>query len=278
MSQEQFRLTPNLPGDEGSDAREVEVSESQIVEMQDVPLSVEAVALAERMGRVQAKIEAELKVLEGSSFEWTNLVNAITPTDQASYSALCETVESAKTFLKGAQEFIEPWRVIFYRPYTAVLERSKQIVDGPTAAIKSANQRRIRFEDAVRQAEEREALRLKQEQQQREDDLRLANAITAEELGLSDVAVETLLSQPSVAPSPAVVSTLSRPVGVRKIAANWKAELTDPALFWAWCRKQKEMPACLKIDEPTMNREATTNKANLGNRFPGFRGVNKGGN
>jgi len=179
--------------------------------------------------------------------------------------------------LKGVEEFIEPWKKLFYSPYKAIIERAKQIIAAPSASLEQGKSRRLQFEREVKAAAEREAMRLKKQQADREVEQRLESAVKAEEMGLSEAAVETILTQPSTAPAPVVIPQISRPSGVRKLPPNWQAELDDKAAFWRWCKAQKEMPAMLAIDQPTMNREAKTHRATLGTRYPGWRGVNKGG-
>jgi hypothetical protein len=266
---EQFRLEPEFP-DEDQVAAPLAIQE-------DIPLSAEAVSMAAMMGRITAKLNIELERLENAGKAIAQVVNGITPTDQATYTELCERVGDCKEFLDGADQFIDPWKQLFYRPYQGVLERQKQIIGVPKAAHGAGVYRRLEFERAVKAAEDAETLRLQAEQKKREEDTRIQNAQTAEALGMSEQAIDTLLTQPSVAPTPVAAPMISRPQGVRKIAANWQAELTDKQAFWKWAKAQKEMPACLLIDQPAMNREAKTHKATLGQRFPGWRGVNKGG-
>lgn len=271
-------LTPeNLPSDPTKDWEYAEVETAQLIREEEIPLSVEAVSLAERMGRIQAKLEAEMSRLEDAGKAIAQVVNSINPTDQHTYTELCERLNDNKTFVDGVSEFIEPWRKLFYRPYTAILERAKQISHAPEMSLANGKVRRLQFEREVKAAAERETMRLKKEQEDREAEQRLAAAVKAEEMGLSETAVENILTQPSTAPTPVFVPQISRPQGVRKLPPNWQAELEDKAAFWRWAKQQKDMPAMLLIDMPTMNREAKTHKATLGQRFPGWRGVNKGG-
>lgn len=271
-------LTPeNLPNDPTKDWEYAEVESAQLIREEEIPLSIEAVTLAERMGRIQAKLSAEMQRMEEAGRAIAQVVNSIKPTDQHSYTELCERLNDNKTFLDGVGEFIEPWKKLFYRPYTAILERAKEIVHAPEMSQANGKARRLQFEREVKAAADRETARLAKEQRDREEEQRLAAAVKAEEMGLSENAVETILTQPSIAPTPVAVPMISRPSGVRKIAANWQAELEDRAAFWRWAKQQKDMPPMLLIDFPTMNREAKTHKATLGQRFPGWRGVNRGG-
>jgi hypothetical protein len=230
------------------------------------------------MGRITRKLEAEMQRLAEGGEKIATLVNNTIPTDQASYSTLCECLAACKKFSEGVEEWATPWRDLFYRPYKAVLERVKFITMEPITAYQNGMRRRLTFEREMREAEQkRETLRLQAEQKKREEETRIKNAETAEALGMSEQAVDTLLTAPSVAPTPVAAPMISRPQGVRKIPANWKAELTDKQAFWKWCKQQKEMPPFLLIDQAAMNREATTHKATLGQKYPGYRGVNRGG-
>lgn len=278
MSNTQFNLTPeNLPVRAEENGHYYAVDEAQIVPQQEIPLSVEAVTLAERMGRIQAKLDAEMTTMENAGRAIAQVVNSITPTDQASYTELCERLTDNKIFLDKVEEFIEPWKKLFYRPYQAVLERSKIINAAPMQSHTAGRQRIIEFDRRMKAAADAETLRLKKEQADREAEQRLNSAVAAESMGLSEQAVETILTQPSVTPTPVVTSQISRPIGFRKIPPNWQAEIASKEDFWKWARTQKEMPACLLIDFPVLNREAKTHKATLGQKYPGLRGVNKGG-
>ena len=273
---EQFRLEPEFPDED----QQVPHHEAILVinNIDQIPLAQEAIVIAGHMGRITGKLEAEMQHLSEKGAAIAGKVNAIMPTDQASYSELCETLEVCKKFSDEADEWAEAWRNLFYRPYKAVLERMTNITRGPLDAYQRGRARRLQFEREAKEAEQkRESLRLQAEQKKREEDTRLKNAETAETLGFSRQAVDTLLTQPSVAPTPQAAPLIIRPQGVRKLPPNWQAELTDKAAFWAWAKKQREMPAMLLIDMPAMNREAKTHKATLVQRFPGFRGVNKGG-
>jgi hypothetical protein len=269
-----FRLEPEFPDGEFA---EVGTERNPLVISEDMPLSTEAIIIAGHMGRITAKLEVEMQRLEETGLAIAQIVNGINPTEQASYAELCERLNDNKSFLDKAEEFIEPWKKLFYRPYQAVLARQTAIVGAPTASHRNGYQRRLAFERAVKAAEQAEALRLKKEQEDREAEARLNNAVKAEELGLSPQAVETILMQPSTAPTPQPAPMISRPLGVRKIPPNWQAELENKQEFWKWAKSQREMPAMLIIDQPTMNREAKTHRAMLDKKYPGWRGVNKGG-
>jgi hypothetical protein len=282
-TQQAFRLEPEFPDENQGQvfyedkSTEIEMPGTDLATGQDTPLSVEAVTLAGHMGRIQAKLEAEMQRLEAAGIAVAQSVSGINPTDQATYTLLCERLTECKKFYENVEEWAEPWRSLFFRPYKAVLDRVKIITMAPIAAHDNGKNRRLQFERAVKAAQEAETLRLQKEARDREEAQRLENAVKAEELGLSPAAVETILTQPSVAPTPVAAPMISRPTGVRKIAPNWQAELTDKAAFWKWAKAQKEMPAMLTIDFPTMNREAKTHRATLGQKYPGFRGVNRGG-
>jgi hypothetical protein len=274
------RVTEHHPGDPEIEKTLRQHEEPIIVidNIDQIPLAQEAIVIASHMGRITGKLEREMQGLAESGNAIAAKVNAIIPTDQPTYHELCERLEECKKFSEGVEEWAEPWRNLFYRPYKAVLERVTGITTGPITAHQRGKARRLQFEREVREAEQkRESLRLQAEQKQREEETRIKNAETAEALGMSEQAVDTLLTQPSVAPTPVAAPMISRPQGVRKIAPNWQAELTDKAAFWKWAKAQKEMPAMLLIDQPTMNREAKTHKATLGQKYPGWRGVNKGG-
>lgn len=273
-TQSAFRLEPEFPDE---DQREEAHGPTGLSVVDETPLTVEAVTLAGHMGRITAKLDVELQRLEEAGKAIAQIVNGINPTEQASYTELCERLGDAKQFLDGAEAFIEPWKKLFYRPYQAVLARQTTIVSAPKTSHANGYQRRLAFERAVKAAEQAEALRLKKEQEEREAEARLNNAVTAEQLGMSEQAVETILTAPSVSPTPQPTPMIQRPLGTRKIPPNWQAELADPAAFWKWAKAQREMPPMLLIDGPTMNREAKTHRATLGNKYPGFRGVNKGG-
>ena len=275
--QQPLNLEPSLPPEWEPEGIKEPEGKLSVMSRQEIPLSVEAATLASHMGRIQARLTVEMERLEQAGNAIAQVVNSIEPKDQTTYTELCERLNDCKKFNDGVEEWADPWRTLFYRPYKAVLERVTTITLNSIIAYKRGKTRIIEFDREVKAAADRETLRLKKEQQDREAQQRLDAAVKAEDMGLSEQAVETILTQPSTAPTPIAAPAISRPQGFRKIPPNWQAELEDKAAFWAWAKRQREMPAMLLIDAPTMNREAKTLKATLGQKYPGFRGVNKGG-
>jgi len=276
MSTEAFRLEPEFP-DEDQQAAKPEEGILVIDNIEQIPLAQEAMVIASHMGRITRKLNVEMQRLEETGLAIAQALDGIKATDQTSYTELCERLTDTKQFLDRVEEFAEPWRNLFYRPYKAILERTTTITLAPTVAHQKGKNRRLDFERAVKAAADAETMRLQKEQREREEKQRLDAAVQAEQLGLSEAAVETILTQPSTAPAPVAIPSYTRPTGTRKIPQNWQAELADKAVFWAWCKKQKDMPAMLTIDQPSLNREAKTHRATLGQRYPGLRAVNRGG-
>jgi hypothetical protein len=283
MNTEAFRLEPEFPDEDQKfedPYPDLHLNAPLVVE-QDIPLSAEAVTLAGHMGRIQAKLDVELQRLEAAGIAVAQSVSGINPTDQASYATLCERLVECKKFYENVEEWAEPWRTLFYRPYKAVLERVTTINQAPIVAHQNGKNRRLAFEREVKAADERERQRLQKEQREREEAQRLENAVTAEQMGMSPAAVETILAAPSVAPTPQPAPMISRPQGVRKIAPNWQAEFVSEEDFWKWARAQKKMPPVIRAGmdafQVVMNREAKSHRALLGQVFPGWRGVNNGG-
>ena len=286
MSTESFRrlglgpkLEPEFPDEEYAEVEPAKGEQALIIidNIDQIPLAQEEVVIAGHMGRIIRKLTAEMDRQEAAGKAIAQVVNSIIPTDQASYTELCERLKDNNQFLKGAEMFVEPWKKLFYRPYQAILERAKQIVGAPTQSLANGTNRRLEFERADKARQAAETMRLKKEQQDREEAQRLENAVKAEEMGLSPAAVETILEQPSTAPAPVAAPQIFRPQGVRKLPPNWQAELASEKEAWDWARKQKTRPANLDWNFVTMNRESKTHKATLAQRFPGWRGVNKGG-
>ncbi len=273
----QFNLIPDLPEDDVIDAeyQEVEHEVEGLTRQEEIPLSIEAANLAQRMGIIQAKLDVEMQRLENAGNAIAQVIDGITPKDQATYDELFARMNDGQQFLDGVEEFMGPWRRLFYVPYTRVLERTKEIIGKATLAVKNGKQRRIEFDREVKAAQARETARLQKEQDDRDAAMRLENAVTAEQMGMSETAVETILTQPSIAPRPVAAPIITRPQGMRKLPENWAAELISKPEFWAWARKQKDMPACLEVNQVAMNREAKTHKATLGQKYPGWRGVDK---
>jgi hypothetical protein len=258
---------------------------AEIIEREGESLVSLSAALAEYMGRVQAKLSAELTRLEGVGLEKAGAVNAIKPTDESTYHELYAKTADCDQFKKDTEAFIEPWKQLFYRPYKAVLEAASGILIPPAGAIIAGRLRILAFERALKLAAEQETMRLQAEQRKRDEEAKLAAATVAEASGMSEAAVDAILEAPSIAPMPMAQPQFSRPSGFRKPTENWSAEwdiekygteAKAKAAFWAWARRQKDMPAQLLLDRPAMNREAKTHQATLAIRFPGFRGV-KGG-
>lgn len=278
MATEQFKLEPHFP-DPGPIPEEMETS-TELMPRQEVSLSEEALLLAGHLGRITAKLEAELMRLEELGNGTAQMINAVIPTDQASYDEMFAKRQDGVKFLETAEIFIDPWKQIFYRPYQGVLGSEKRITGATKLAVAGADQRRIAFERECKAAEARETLRQQAAARKREEDQRLATAVQAEEIGMSPAAVESILTQPSIAPRPVAAPMVTRPQGMRKLPELWVAELEDKDAFWKWARQQKEMPACFveSLSGPVqvvMNRESKTCRATLGQKYPGWRGVDK---
>lgn len=250
----------------------------------DAPdLQVLGAALRERLDEIQAKLSARIIEFEQDALEHAEQVDAITVTDASSYEVLSAKVKSAVVFLDGAEAFFEPWRTLFYNPYQSLLERKRSVVDSPSRAVKSAKDRLIRYDRDMQAKADNEA-RIKAEEQRRAEEARkLELAADAETAGMSEQAVQAILTAPSTAPTPVVQSSTPKIAG-QSSRESWKAEVFDfPALVVEAARrfvkskgKDKELFAYLEFNQVALNNQAKTHHAELVNVIPGVRGVNSG--
>lgn len=251
---------------------ETDVQKSNVVMTADiVPFFAEVTTTEkESVAEQLAKMEAEAIVLAAD-------LNIIEVKDQESYDAGAEKVKEAKKFVKDRTEWFEPIRLLTYGLYQKVLDRRGLIVKAvdSLATIKDASlktfereqeQKRIKLQ---REAEER--------QRREEEERRLEAATAAEAVGLSEAAIQTILTAPVTTPAPIAAPTFTRAKGLGH-RENWCAE-EDPATggFWALVKaaaKNKALLPLLEVNIPALNAQARSLKTAM--QIPGFKAVNKG--
>lgn len=243
------------------------------------PLELETLRsiLVERLHEFETRIGTEILQLEDESLEVSESLDKISTIDAIEYQELGERVKIAVEFADRATGFFEPWRLLFHKPYQAVLDRRKSVLSVVETSTKQAKDRLLQFEREERQRQET-AARIATEQQNRDDEARrLELASQAEQAGMSDQAVDAILDAPNTLPS-ILPQAFERPSGLSP-RKNWQAEVFDlGALVMAaaegLARGDKRLLAFLEADQPALNREAKTHESSL--TIPGVRAVNKG--
>jgi hypothetical protein len=193
--------------------------------------------------------------------------------DQETYDSAALALTDGKAFIKGTDDFFEPIRTITFALYNRVLGRKKDVQSPVGDRVKPVANLILSFE----RIQEEERRRLEREatikQQREEEERKLASAIHAEGIGMDKQSVETILTTPSVASTPAAVPTFQRAAGVSRREA-WCAEVTDfHALVRAVAKDAKLLPL-LEANMPALNAQARSLKQALA--IPGVRAVDKG--
>lgn len=224
--------------------------------------TTEKESVAERLVRFEADAVALAEELD-----------AIQVTDQDSYNRCAEKVLEGKGFVKDKTEWFEPVRMLCYGLYQKVLDRRGVIIKrvDSLVGVRDADLKRFeREQEELRQRLDREAAA---SQRREEEERKLDAATAAEAIGMSEQAVETILSAPSVAPAPVSAPTFQRMKGLghREI---WCAEITDLHALVKAVAKDKKLLPLLEANMPALNAQARSLKTAM--QIPGVRAVNKG--
>jgi hypothetical protein len=219
-------------------------------------------SVAEKLVRFEADATALATELEGLQVK-----------DQESYDRCAEKVLDAKAFVKDKTEWFEPIRLLTFGLYQKVLDRRGGIIDRVRvgAATRDADLKKFeRDQEEARQRLQREA---EEKQRREEQERKLEAATAAEAVGLSEQAVETILTAPSVAPAPIAAPTLQRVKGLGH-RENWCAEITDLHALVKAVAKDKKLLPLLEANMPALNAQARSLKTAM--QIPGVKAVNKG--
>jgi hypothetical protein len=241
---------------------------------QNVVMSAEIVPLfAQVTTSERESVTEKLIQFESQGIDLANRMSIIEVTDQESYNLGAELAITGKVFIKEKTEWFEPIRLLTYGLYQKVLDRRGGIIKGvesQLAILGSGLKKFERDQEELRQRLQREA---EEKQRREEQERKLEAATAAEAVGLSEQAVETILTAPITTPAPVVASTFQRVKGLGH-RENWCAEVFDFYALVKAVAKDKKLLPLLEANIPALNAQARSLKTAM--QIPGVRAVNKG--
>jgi hypothetical protein len=224
---------------------------------------------------VHAGIEpSQIAKYEATGARLLEAAKALTIADQDSYDQACALGTEAKTWEDHWAVWIErPYQVVF-GAYKAVLAIKQNVGGRFLEAKRLAGQKIAKWDYDQEQLRLEHQRQMEAEQRKQELEQKLQAAVQAEAAGLAEEAVEQILEEPSTAPKPAAPQTYERTRSV-SVRENWAGEVTDFHALVKAAAKNKNLLPLLQINQPALNAQAKTHKANLATAVPGTRGVNR---
>jgi len=207
---------------------------------------------------------------EREALSWPERARSITITNQQSYSIAATLLIDISALAKRIQDHHKPIKDAAYAAHKVAVAAEKRLLD-PLDEARTILRRGIGTWES-----EQELIRLRLERKARdearkqEEEMRLALAVQAEELGADEVTTEEILSTPMVTVAPVVAPTFERVSGV-STSQRWHAEVMD---LKALCRSVGEGKASVEFVQPNLtalNALARAMKSTL--NVPGVRAV-----
>lgn len=218
-------------------------------------------------------VTEKLVLFETQAVALSQGMEAIRVVDQDSYNQLATLLLEGKAFVKDKTEWFEPIRLLTYGLYQKVLDRRSGILKGLQYRLDTSTSELARFEREAREADQRRQREADAKQREDEQNRKLEAATAAEAVGMSEQAVETILSAPSTAPSATVAPSFQRVKGLG-LRENWAAEVTDLHALVKAVAKDKKLLPLLEANMPALNAQARSLKTAM--QIPGVRPINKG--
>lgn len=253
---------------------ELEVMEKNVV------MSAEIVPLFAQVTTTEKESVAEqLMKFESEAVTLKTTLDAIEVKDQESYDLCADKVDEGKKFVKAKTEWFEPIRLLTYGLYQKVLDTRGGIIKALDASVTVKDASLKKFEREKEEERQRIQRELEAKQRREDEERRLQAATAAEAVGLSEQAVETILTAPDTTPAPVAAPTFTRRTGLGH-RENWCAEVTDFHALVKHVAKNKTLLSLLYEYSPkektstNLNAQARSLKTAL--QLPGVRAVNKG--
>jgi hypothetical protein len=208
--------------------------------------------------------------LEREALSWPRHAKEIQIRDQAAYTRAGSLLVDISALEAQIQRHHKPIKETAFAAHKAAVAAEKRLLD-PLLEAKAILKRGIAEweieQERVRQEAEREA---RAEAARLEQDLRLQQAVLAEEQGATPDAVAEVLETPIPIPAPVITATFERVRGVGT-QQRWKAQVVD---IRALCRAVAEGRLAETYVEPNMaalNSRARAEKSAM--NIPGVKAV-----
>lgn len=210
----------------------------------------------------------ETAQLETEALSWPDKAKAVAITDQATYTSASQMLIGIKGLRKQIDETFDGPIQKAFQAHRAIID-SKRKVEAPLIEAERIIKDGISaFEIEQRRIQQEAERKAMEESERQAEQLRLENAVAAEQMGASAEVVEEILESPiPVVPAP-VAPTFQRAEGI-STRASYKAQVTD---IKALCRAVAEGKAsveCVMPNMPVLNGLARSLKSTM--QIPGVR-------
>jgi len=208
--------------------------------------------------------------LEEQALTWPDRARAIAIRDQQSYTIAGTLLVDIADFEKQIIDHHKPIKESTHAAHKAAVSAEKRLLD-PLQEAKGILRRGIGTWEAdqerIRQEIERKA---REEAARIEEEMRLQQAMAAEEMGADDAEIEAIMDTPIPMAAPVVAPTFDRVKGV-STQQRWKAEVID---IKSLCRAVADgfVPETyIEPNMPALNSRARAEKSAM--KIPGVRAV-----
>jgi hypothetical protein len=172
----------------------------------------------------------EIEKLATEALSWPAKANAITITNQATYDLAANTLLAIKDLRKQINESYDPIISKAFSAHREACSQKKKVEEPLIMAegiIKTNLGAFVREQERIRQEAERQA---REAAAKLEEELRIQQAVMAEEAGFDEAAIEEVLQTPIPLPAPVIAPTFDKVSGIssRKI---WKWRIVNETLI-----------------------------------------------
>ena len=164
--------------------------------------------------------------LQTQALTWPERAQSITVADQQTYDQATELLKGAAALEKEIKNHYGPLKQAAHEAHKKITAAEKTILDPVQRAstiLRGSIGKYVQEQERIRREEER---RLAEIARREEEERRLAEAVEAEAQGATEEEVESVLTQPVVAPTPRVQPTFQATSGI-STRETWHAEITS---------------------------------------------------
>jgi hypothetical protein len=210
------------------------------------------------------------KDLEQQALTWPERARAIAIRDQRTYTLAGTLLVDISALEREIQQHHKPIKDAAFAAHKAAVAAEKRLLD-PLQDAKGILKRGIGAWEEEQERIRQEAERKAQEAARKlEEEIRLQQAVAAEQAGADQATVEEIMETPIPIPVPIAPPTFDRVQGV-STSQRWRAEVFDIKLLCRAVTLKKLPVTYVKPNLTTLNTKTRAEKSTL--KIPGVRAV-----
>lgn len=208
--------------------------------------------------------------IESEALSWPDRARAIAIADQAGYSLAASLLLDIAALSKRIIDHHKPIKDTAYAAHKAAVAAEKRLLDPLTDATVILKRGIAGWENEQARIHQELERKAAAEARKAEEDMRLALAVQAEELGADAATTEAILSTPVAMMTPVLAPTFQRQAGV-STSQRWRAEVTDIRALCLAIGQGRTSQELVLPNGPALNAIARAMKGTI--NVPGVRAV-----